>query len=148
YGNGDGDGRRVLTRQLPPGSGNALVQPAGPAVSQSGDQFRVRMQATSPAGRNRVKLQVQACPPGKPFGHASCTTQTGTSWTDVTASSGGVTLTQSAPGLTPNLLYHWRARVLYAPYSVTQPGITAPANPSHGPWRRLSGQAQAGDVRP
>jgi DNA-binding transcriptional MocR family regulator len=52
------------------------------------------MQATHPAGRGRVKLQVQACPSDVPFGHASCTSTLGSSWTDVTATSAGVTLTE------------------------------------------------------
>jgi hypothetical protein len=58
-----------------------------------------------------------------------------------------VTLTQTLAGLAEGTLYRWRARVLYAPYSVTQSGITAPPNPAHGPWRRLFGQALEGDVR-
>jgi len=146
-GNGDGDGRRVLARQLSGGTSNALVQPWALAGSANGTEFRVRVQATHPEGRGRVNLQVQACASGVAFGNPSCTTQTGTSWTDVTASGAGVTLTKTVSGLAPNTLYRWRARVLHAPFSITQPGITASANPSHGPWRRLSGQAFEGDLR-
>jgi hypothetical protein len=102
------------------------------------------MAATQPEGRGRVKLQIQLCFPGIPF---LCITHTGASWTDVTASSGGATLTETFTGLAPNVLYRWRARVLFAPFSITQPGITSPANPGHGPWRRLQGQAFEGDVR-
>jgi hypothetical protein len=58
-----------------------------------------------------------------------------------------VTLGQLVDGLDPEILYRWRARVLYAPYSVTQPGITAPANPAHGPWRRAAAQADEADIR-
>ena len=57
-----------------------------------------------------------------------------------------MTLTETVPGLHGDL-HRWRARVLYAPYSVTQSGITAPPKPAHGPWRRLSGQAVEADVR-
>jgi hypothetical protein len=28
-----------------------------------------------------------------------------------------------------------------------QPGITEPPNPAHGPWRRLSAQANEADIR-
>jgi hypothetical protein len=46
-------------------------------------------------------------------------------------------------------LYRWRARVLYAHFSVAQTGITPPPSPAHGPWRRLGAQAQAqeADIR-
>jgi hypothetical protein len=37
--------------------------------------------------------------------------------------------------------------VLHAPFSVTEPGIDAPPNPAHGPWRRVSGQAVEADIR-
>ncbi len=50
-------------------------------------------------------------------------------------------------GLTTDTLYHWRARVLHARSSVTQTGITAPPNPAHGPWRRVSGQTVEADIR-
>jgi hypothetical protein len=58
-----------------------------------------------------------------------------------------VELTESVTGLTLGTLYRWRARVLYAPFSVTENGITAPPNPAHGPWRRLQGQAVEADIR-
>jgi hypothetical protein len=50
-------------------------------------------------------------------------------------------------GLTDGALYRWRARLLYAPSSVTQPGITAPPKPAHGPWRRVGAQSFEGDIR-
>ena len=40
-------------------------------------------------------------------------------------------------GLTEGALYRWRASELYAPFNVTQPGITPPSNPRAGPWRRV-----------
>jgi hypothetical protein len=145
YGNA-GAGRMVLARQLSASAGNALAQPWGQATSVGSSTIRIRVQANDSRGRSRVKLQVQACPPGKPFGHASCRSRTSASWTDTTASSNGVTLTQATASLGTGF-HRWRARVLYAPFSVTQPGITAAANPPHGPWRRLHGQAFEGDVR-
>ena len=145
YGGGNRTGRPVLARQLRGGGGTLPVQPWG--GSYDSDDFQVRARATHPQGRGRVKLQVQACRDGFPFGHASCANVVSPSWTDVTATSGGVTLTQTASGLADGTLYHWRARVLHAPFGVTQAGITAPPNPAHGPWRRLFGQALAADVR-
>ncbi len=97
--------------------------------------------------RGRVKLEVEACPPGAPFGDVSCTTQVSASWNDVTATSGGVVLDEALTGLTANTLYRWRARVLHAPFTITEAGITPPPIPAHGPWRRLSGQANEADIR-
>ena len=105
------------------------------------------MTATHPQGRGRVKLEVEACPPGAPFGDVSCTTQVSASWSDVTATSGGVALNEALAGLITDTLYSWRARVLHAPFTITETGITAPPNPTHGPWRRLSGQADEADIR-
>ena len=144
-GNGDGDGRPVVARQRRGDGSGTPVQPWG--GSHDEDAFEVRMQATHPEGRGRVKLEVEYCEAGLAFGDASCGTQTGASWTDVTATSGGVTLTETITGLSADTLYRWRARVLYASYSVTQSGITAPPNPAHGPWRRLSAQADEADIR-
>jgi hypothetical protein len=94
-----------------------------------------------------VRLQVQACPQGVAFGDAACATATSPAWTDVTTLSAGVTLTQPLAGLAARTLHRWRARTLYATYSATQPGVTAPPSPAHGPWRRLLGQGQEADVR-
>jgi hypothetical protein len=142
-GGGNRTGRPVLARQL---RGNAAVPVQPWAASYTAD-FGVRARATDPAGRGRVKLQVQACPSGVPFGHASCTSAVSSAWTDVTASGAGTTLTRTLSGLTENGLYRWRARILHAPFGVTQAGITAPPNPAHGPWRRLFGQGVEGDLR-
>jgi hypothetical protein len=65
----------------------------------------------------------------------------------VTATPGGVPLSTTVSGLTAETLYRWRARVLYAPFGVTETGITPPPNPAHGPWRRVSAQAVEADVR-
>jgi hypothetical protein len=81
-----------------------------------------------------------------PFADVSCTTHQSANWTDVTATASGVTLTEPISGLSEGTLYRWRARVLYASDSVTQPGITTPPLPAHGPWRRLSGQAIEADI--
>jgi hypothetical protein len=144
-GNGGGDGRPVETRQ---GRGDASGTPVQPwGGSHDTSAFEVGVQATHPEGRGRVKLQVESCSAGLAFGDASCTIQTGATWTDVTATSGGVTLSETIGGLTAGNLYRWRARVLYSPHSVTQPGITPPPNPAHGPWRRVMAQAEEADIR-
>jgi hypothetical protein len=142
---GNAAGRPVRAGQLR-GDGSGLrVQPWGATWDQSG--FQARLTNTSPLGRLRVRLEVQACPNGKAFGDPACTATTSPAWTDVTATSAGVTLTQAISGMTYGTLYRWRARTLYAPYGVTQPGIAAPPNPSHGPWRRFLGQSLEADLR-
>jgi hypothetical protein len=144
YGNA-GTGRPVLAQQ-PHGAGSpVLVQPWG--SSGDTDDFAVRARHTSPFGRERVKLEVEACPSGVPFGHASCTTVTTPSWTDTTASPGGVELAITVSGLTTGSLYRWRERTLRAPYNISKSGITAPPHPEHGPWRRLGAQAVEADIR-
>jgi uncharacterized repeat protein (TIGR01451 family) len=145
YHGNDGSGRTVLARQLRGDGSGMPVQPWG--LSYAGGGFEVQMRATDPTGRGRVKLQVEACPPGTPFGDAACAIYTSTSWTDVTTATSGVTVTEIITGLDADTLYRWRARVLYAHQTVTAPGITAPPNPAHGPWRRLNGQAVEADVR-
>ena len=105
------------------------------------------MGATHPLGRGRVKLEVETCAAGLAFGDVACTRQTGASWIDVTATSGGVELAETIGGLAEGTLYRWRARVLHAAYSVTQNGTNAPPIPEHGPWRRVSGQAVEADIR-
>jgi hypothetical protein len=144
-GNDYGDGRPAMARQLRGDASSTPVQPWG--SSYATDAFEVRVQATHPEGRGRVKLEVESCEVGLAFGDVSCTSQTGASWTDVTATSDGVELAKTIGGLTSGTLYRWRARVLYAPHSVTQGGITSPPNPAHGPWRRSSAQTQEADIR-
>ncbi len=89
-------------------------------------------------------MQVETCPVGVPFGHATCGQTISSLWTAITT-SGGSTLTETVQGLNAGKRYKWRSRVLYAPFTVLQAGITAPPNPAHGPWKRLSGRAEAED---
>ena len=140
-----GSGRDVRAKQHPVGGGTGpSLQPWGRGT---GAGFLVSLVATDPTGRGRVKLEVEACPAGIPFGELGCDVRISPVWTDVTATSGGVTLSQTFTGLSGGELYHWRARVLRAPFSTTAPGVTPPANPAHGPWRRLLGRASPTDVR-
>jgi uncharacterized repeat protein (TIGR01451 family) len=145
YHGNQGGGRLVLARQGRGDGSGTPVQPWG--LAYSGDGFEVRVTATDPMGRGRVKLQVEACPPGEPFAAPACLIYVAPVWTDVTTAPSGVTLTEMIGGLEPDTLYRWRARVLYAPQHVTEAGVTPPPNPAHGPWRRLQAQALEADLR-
>ena len=98
-------------------------------------------------GRGRVKLEIESCPPAVPFEDPSCLSVVSSSWSDTAVTPGGVTLKELVPIPAGQTLSRWRARVLYAPFTVTEAGITPPANPSHGPWRRLFGQHVEADIR-
>jgi len=141
---GTAQGRLVLVNQYR-GDGTSAVQPWG--LSQQADGFSVAMEATSPRGRERVRLQVEACPNGAAFGSLLCDTRTATTWTDLGINPLGATLTLPLTGLTIDRVYHWRARVQYAASSITAPGVTAPPNPTAGPWRRLQANADLSDIR-
>jgi len=142
---GNAEGRPLRAQQQRGDASQVAVAPWG--TSHAAGAFEVELTATHPEGRGRVKLEVEACPTGVAFGDASCTTQQGASWTDVTATPGGVRLSEAVTGLADDALYRWHARVLYAPYSVTEPGITPAPHPAHGPWRRVSAQADEADIR-
>ena len=144
YLGGGGQGRRVLANQYR-GDGTTPVGPGG--SSQRADGFAVALNATSPRGRERARLQLDACPSGEPFGSGLCSSRTSTTWTDVGANPLGNTLVLSATGLTADRPYHWRARVQYAPLSNFAPGITALPNPPAGPWRRVSSNGDTLDIR-
>ena len=82
----------MLARQTRGGGSSVPVQAWGRSALTDG--FDVQLNATSPAGRQQVKLQVEACPPGVPFGNGACVTQTSPTWTDVTTTSVGIPLTR------------------------------------------------------
>jgi hypothetical protein len=144
-GNGGANGRSVLTRQLRGSVGSMPVEPWGGSYAL--DRFKLEMVATHPMGRGRVKLDAEICAAGTPFGDPSCISHVTPSWIDVTSTSNGVLLSETISGLTADSLYRWRARVFYAPFGVTEAGITPPPNPAHGPWRRLSAQAVEADIQ-
>jgi hypothetical protein len=140
-GGGNRSGRRVLAQQLRGDASGIAVQPWGGSLDAQ--TFLVALDATHPEGRGRVKLEVEACGAGFPFGHWRCVSRQSDSWSEVTPASGGsVRLTQTISGLNPVSLYRWRARVLYAPVSGTPP-----VAPPHGPWRRVDAEAREADVR-
>ena len=111
------------------------------------DGFAVAVEATSPRGRERARLQLEACANGAPFVSPLCRLFTATSWTDLGNSPLGGTLVMPATGLIADRVYHWRARVQYAAFGVTEPGIASPPNPAAGPWRRLQTTAAVADIR-
>ena len=144
-GNDNSNGRPVLARQRRGDGSGIAVEPWGD--SSAVDAFTTEITATHPQGRGRVKLEIEACPAGAPFGDVSCGSQLSASWTEIVPPATSAVLTETVAGLTSDTLYHWRALVLHAPSSVTQTGITAPPNPAHGPWRRVSAQAREADIR-
>jgi len=141
---GTARGRPVLASQFR-GDGSTAVQPWG--LSQQADGFVVAIEATSPRGRERARLQVEACPNGSAFGSLLCDTRSSSTWTELGANPQGSTLALPLTGLSVNRVYHWRARVLYAPLTVTSAGIVSPPNPPAGPWRRLDANADVADIR-
>ncbi len=137
-------GRSVLAGQFR-GDGSTPVQPWG--LSQRADGFVVAIEATSPRGRERARLQVEACPNGADFGSLLCDTRTSATWTEIGANPQGSTLALPLTGLSVDRVYHWRARVQFAPLTVTSAGITTSPNPPAGPWRRLYANAGVADIR-
>jgi hypothetical protein len=135
---GNGSGRPVLARQRRADGSATPVQPWG--LAQSG--IRAELRASHPQGAGRVKAQLQACPPSVPFGHASCASELTPIWVAVNGATPDVAISHTFAGLTSHTLYRWRARVLQAPATGA-----IPANPAHGPWRRLGAQSVEGDIR-
>jgi hypothetical protein len=133
YQGNDGGARPGAARQVRGDVSGRAVQPWGP--SYIADSFGVRLRAVHPLGTGRARLQVQACPAGVPFGYALCREETSDDWIEV-PDAGGVELKMTVGGLDEGTLYRWRARALY----------DSPLY-SHGPWRRVTAQAQEGDVR-
>jgi len=138
-------GRPVVAQQARGDLSGVQVQPQG--GSDSTDSLHVQLTATHPGGRGRVKLETEYCPPGVPFGDASCGKKTAAAWTLAAPPGASVQLTEKITGLSAGTLYRWRARVLRAAATVTETGITPPPLPPHGPWRRLEAHTRGGDVR-
>ena len=140
-----GSGRPVLARQFRGAGDPTPVQPWG--LTNSGDDFQISMTATSPRGRELVKLHVEACPPGEVWGDVDCRHVVSADWMPIPLGENGIVLNQTLSGLTEDVLYHWRAHVLYVPLHADEPGITTPPVPRHGPWRTLFAAAPAADIR-
>ena len=150
HGNGgaldDAGARSVHLRQRRSDGTARPIQPWG-TIGGTDPSFEVVLTATHPDGRGAVKLEVEACPGGVAYGQARCVTSTSPSWTDTMAAPDGVELLRRLGELGDETLYRWRARVQHAPLTVSQPCVTAPAAPVHGPWRHLEGQMHSGAVR-
>ncbi|HHN93476.1 MAG TPA: hypothetical protein ENK17_01790, partial [Anaerolineae bacterium] len=138
-------GRGVVPQPARADGSRRPVQPW--SLSHAPDGFYLTLSATDPLGRGRARIEIEACPPGAPFGDATCRHRRSGAWKDTTATRSGVRIATTISGLEAETLYRWRARVLYAPYTVTQSGITAPPNPAHSPWRRFLGQTFEADLR-
>ncbi len=138
---GGAAGRLTLPQQLDPSAATPL-QPW--ALTGSTGELVVGMHATSPRGRERVRLEVEACPTGAELASGPCASAL-TGWEDSTATADGTVITANLSGLAPDL-YRWRARLQYAPFTVDR-ALAAPPHPEHGLWRRLQGQAFDADVR-
>jgi hypothetical protein len=136
---GNSAGRPTLARQRRGDGSGIPVQPWG--ASEDVDAFAVELRASHPQGAGRVRAEFEACAAGTPFGDAACTTAT-TAWTLLSGGTEDVLLTADLTGLTEGTLYHWRARVQHA-----EPTGALPAEPAHGPWRRVSAQAGEADIR-
>jgi len=135
-------GRTVLPEQTSDGS--AAIQAWG--TSSALTEFTVSMQAISPRGRERVKLEIQACPPGVDFYESGCRSHLSPNWVDTGANANGVLLLGTIDSLPLQTLYHWRARVKYAPFTENLVSISGIAR-WWGPWFYLQAQSDAGDVR-
>jgi len=138
--------RATLVRQRRGDGSGIAVQPWN--GSHSGSAFAAGMTSVDPMGRGRVKLEVETCPDGVSFGSGACTHQVSGAWTDAGFGSGnpGVAI-DVTPTVASAGLYHWRTRTLHAPFSVTQPGISARPHPAAGPWRRNLGRSFDVDLR-
>ena len=138
YGNGGRTGRPVLARQMRGDGSGIPVAPWGGSYP-----FEVRMLGTHPAGRGRIRLEVQFCEAFDSFVEDCYVPTASPTWTETPAGGQPALLSLIPPVYYPSgVLYHWRARIAYAPST-----ITAPAFPSHGPWRRVATQAVGADIR-
>jgi hypothetical protein len=137
-------GRDLMLEQLLDGS--TPIQPWGSAGAVF-TYFTVAMQATSPRGRERVKLYAEACPAGVDFFDYAKGCRAGESNAWVDTGLAGIPLAPEIGPLAAHTLYHWRARLAYAPETANL-GSSQVAAPRHyGPWLRLQAQADNADVR-
>ncbi len=123
-----------LARQAPGDGSGQPVQPWGPSYTPR--SFQASLRAVDPLGTGKAKLQVQTCPAGVAFGGGACLPDVVSDQWNQVWDEDGVALAETIEGLTEGTLYRWRARALY----------DSPLY-SHGPWRRLLGQALEADVR-
>jgi hypothetical protein len=105
-GGGDGVDRRPQQRRA---SGSAPIAPLG--ISDSGTSFRVRANARTPAGRGRVRVEIEAKPPGTPFDGTGLVRATGFVDTGAPVAAGSLASVEELVGsLNPRTVYRWRFR--------------------------------------
>jgi len=109
----------------------------------------IAMDAFAWTGRERARLEVQACPLGVAYDDPRCVVGTGSVWTDTTTAATGALVTRLSN--VPNSAdagFRWRARLQYAPWSITAPGIVVPLLASRvTPWKRIRGHGGVTDFR-
>ncbi|MBK7949745.1 MAG: FG-GAP repeat protein [Deltaproteobacteria bacterium] len=133
-------------RQLRDDGTGLPIAPGG--TTGAPDSFRVQLRGERhPSGiLMMAKLEVEACPPGVPFRHASCVLHRSPSWRELPLQNDW--FEDVVSGLPPDQVYRWRARMIHAPWTVVAVGeTTPPPNPRGGPWRRIGGGSDDGRVR-
>lgn len=131
-------GIQPALRQRGFGASSAPVQPGGAVFSS--DRFVVDFFAVPQFGGMRVKLEIEICPVGGPFGVAACRSHVSPDWTTLGAS--GSALEHIVTGLAEDTSWSWRAR---GRYTATPSG--EPASFVAGDWYRLQARATPGDIR-
>lgn len=138
YSNNEGQAGRLFQLQQVRGGSGSRQQVAMGGSAHAATSFHVELIASSPYGRQRVKLQVEACPTAISAGpvskQISCQLATSEHWIDTTATEYGIPVRLLVDELQPDTAYQWRARLLYAPTTVVQEGIQTPLAPMHSPW--------------
>ncbi|AVP99482.1 hypothetical protein C7S18_20920 [Ahniella affigens] len=170
----DGDGFADIIMGAPGTAGGAsaiggfhVVHPLGTGRNASAQQFRnptnaldfngstdspigafIALDGQAVRGRERVRLEVQWCPNGRPFGSVGCFSATSGTWDDLGNGSLSTLSVAAVQTLTPGTTYSWRARLQYAPMTITAPGIVAPTSPARvSPWRRMRASGGQSDLR-
>ncbi len=121
-----GDGMHRIRRQVR-ASEIVPIDIYGRSDSQSA--FGVQALARTPAGRGKVKLQIEVKPAGTPFDGTGLLT-TSLVQTGVPISDGSsVAIHQLATGLAPGTVHHWRLRIASdSPFFPRSPWLWHPGN--------------------
>ncbi|MEW6221032.1 MAG: FG-GAP-like repeat-containing protein, partial [Thermodesulfobacteriota bacterium] len=132
FGN-DGVGMDFVPRQLTADRSGPVASLGRPGAA---DSFSLEMLGKTPFGRGKVKLEWEVKPQGVLLDGAF--TQKSATWVDT--GTAGALLQQLVTGLAENILYHWRARLVYHPGS--SPFL------QHSRWLSPAANGlQEGDVR-
>jgi hypothetical protein len=105
----EGDGLDRIARQAR-ANDSAPIDLLG--LSDSGSSFRLKALGRTPAGRGRVRLQWEVKPAGVPFDGTGLVTGPAFTTSAPTSAGSSVPLSALVTALTPEILYHWRLRVL------------------------------------